>query len=88
MGRLRTYADMLRAKENLETAAEMINFLYEDRARIASELYDLKLEREKDYLEILKLQSVLRRIARSGIETNETWAWIQGIAKEALEEKQ
>ena len=43
---------------------------------------------EKDYLEILKLQSVLRRIARSGIETNETWAWIQGIAKEALEEKQ
>ena len=86
MGRLRTYSDLLQAIECLEKSADLLNFLYEDRARIASELYDLKLEREKDYLEILKLQSVLRRIARSGIESNETWAWIQGIATEALDE--
>ena len=83
---MKTYGDLLRAISCLEKSADLLNFLYEDRARIASELYDLKLECEKDYLKILTLESTLRRIARSGIENNEAWAWIQGIAAEALDE--
>lgn len=78
------YSEILAAKKNLYHAAEVIDSLYDDRVRLGENLYNIKIEYENQYEELRRLKAVLERIANSGIENNQAWAWIQGIAAEAI----